>query len=282
MDNKINCLLISTGRTGSTALYNYISVAGELNLPSNKEPHHLISNVDKIAGVYDKLLSLYIDDEGDYFSLYKDSKIHLDASVGYFFYIESVIKKLSNYGEKPKVIYLYREPYSRARSLFNELKKKNISYSDDIYTDVKHKPPEGLWWERYYDNVDYDSVLSRIDEYFDDILLISYDEFSKNPQKATEKALNFMGLELRSTENCYSPINSSKEGIVSEKFAAFSFLGKLLPKKTRRLVKASLGVIMLKIFRKEKMLDGFLNRSDTQYKVLINKVRNKEYACLKK
>src|SRR5690606_10515477 len=120
-----------------------------------------------------------------YEALYNDSKMMIDASVGYFFCVEEVIRKVKEFGQFPKIVFLYREPRSRAASLFNELRKKGIEDAPDLESALKDAAlrTDGLWWERYYDNVRYSDVFEALSNTFD-VLPIEYRHFQASPQVA--------------------------------------------------------------------------------------------------
>ena len=156
---KYVCLIVSTGRAASTSIYRYLDFAGRLNLPKLKEPHFLC-DVTSYEGLNRDISSIYISDKLHYQSLYKHSKLILDASCGYFFSLDNVISNIKalDLAKKPKVIFLYREPISRALSWYNERVKRNLTQADSPITDILSCPHPGLWWENYYDNVLYDSL----------------------------------------------------------------------------------------------------------------------------
>lgn len=209
---RIDCIIISTGRAASTAVYQYLDQAGDLALPLNKEPHYWC-NVKKYKGLGKLLLEIYIDNKTDYFNLYSKSKMHLDASVGYFFCIDEVVEKLNRAGQKPKIIFLYREPVSRATSLFYEEKKKGMIKTDDVLSEIRTIKPEGLWWENYYDNVAYFNVFKVLEKNFNDILCINQAALQTCGNYVIDEILAFLGLEkIRSIQQL--PVNSSAEAAI--------------------------------------------------------------------
>lgn len=213
-ESKVNCLILSTGRAGSTAIYRYINEAGDLNLPINKEPHFLC-DVNSFEGLYDGLVKMCVTNEKDYFDMYSNSEIILDASVGYYFSLDEVIKKLKTLKIIPKIILLYREPVSRAWSLYNELRKKQLTKELSVMDDIQKQRPGGLWWERYYDNVYYYNFFKIIDGYFKNILMINYDSFANDPKKILNIIFDFLKIKKKKDIDC-CPINSSAEALLSQ------------------------------------------------------------------
>jgi len=280
---EIDCLIISTGRAASTAIYKYLGVVGELNLPWNKEPHFWC-DIEKHGDLYDLLCEINIRDDAAYSQLYSNSELVVDASVGYFFYIEEVIRKLSEYGQKPKVIFLYREPVSRAESLFNELKKKDTANSANVSDDIKIKKEEGLWWESYYDNVDYFDAFVKMEDYFNEIIAINYDYFSKNQKKVISLLSSFLkvdAVQLDSLE--LVPINSSKDAVVISKFRFVREFVKFLPKPIKNYIKSIIGERLLKSQKLiQDDLTSYLSNSIAQYQAFRKHIEYKDILCTKK
>jgi len=104
---KQTVFIISTGRAGSTAIYQYLNEMCDLKLPANKEPHFFTS-VKKYKNLDGPILDCYVSSLKKYKKLYEKSKFIIDASVGYFFYIDEFIKRVKKLNINPKIIFLYR------------------------------------------------------------------------------------------------------------------------------------------------------------------------------
>jgi hypothetical protein len=221
---KIDCLICSTGRAASTAVYYYLSQGCNLALPSNKEPHHWV-DINGLNGLYPLIKKIYIANRVAYYELYSNSYKAIDASCGYFFYIDEVIRNLETASEKPKVVFLYRDPITRAASIYNEWKKKGLTSSENVIKDViksKYTKP-GYWWEYYYDNVFYFNFYKTIQSYFQNILIINYSAFAKQPSSTFRKIAEFVGAPIINKLD-YSPLNSSVDAkliLSNNKFIKF-------------------------------------------------------------
>ena len=90
-----NLFIISTGRAASTSLYNFLNEFYDLNLPDNKEPHFFL-DLQKFKKKPEILNYLSVYKLSSYNKLYSKSKIIVDASVGYFFYVDEFIKKFKS------------------------------------------------------------------------------------------------------------------------------------------------------------------------------------------
>ena len=243
---QIDCIIFSTGRSASTALYRYLDLAGNLSLPSQKEPHYWC-DIPSQTGLYDLIWQIYVGDEESYWRLYSESKISLDASCAYFFYLDDVIAKLkkrTRSPEKTKVVFLYREPVSRALSWYNERKKKHLTDAENVLCDMMSVPAPGLWWEHYYDNVMYDAGFSKLQQNFDDILAVNYDYFALQPRAVVAELLGFLGLEPSSLDLLtFDPVNSSQEALVRSGVARLPFsrsVGRRLPPSFKKWISSQL------------------------------------------
>jgi len=286
-DRPVDCLIISIGRSASTAIYKYLNDACVLNLPANKEPHHWC-DIEKFDGRYDLLNELYIKDQEAYFAMYSASKKVIDASVGYFFDIEEVIGKLKAAKQKPKVLFLYRDPISRAISLFNELKKKELTTSQSIDQEILIKRNPGLWWENYFDNVLYLDYFKCMESYFDDLMIVDYNAFASNPSKAFSQIADFIGVPIVNAIN-YSPVNSSLEAKFSADFRRVKeilkvFRFNLLPSG----IKDGLNrYVLTSFYKKDKRrvydnLEISLSNSIDQYNGFKRYIKEKDVLCLKR
>ncbi len=223
---NIDALIVSTGRAGSTSLYNYLGEAAIPGLPQNKEPHFWC-DIRKYGNIGNLLSKIYVDKYDDYFDLYRDSKIVLDASVGYFFCLDEVLKRLKHSGQSPKIIYLYREPVSRARSLYYEELKKGEELKEDLIEEISLEKDPGLWWENYYDNVAYSEVFSNLKKTGWDMICINQMYFKQNTGSVLSAVIEFLGL-TKVADYSSLNLNSSAEAAT---YIRFPYLGRLLGSK---------------------------------------------------
>lgn len=201
-------IIISTGRAASTTVYNYIKKRKTIQIPLNKEPHHFI-NIYVKKGLYKLIQDIYVANFDEYIKLYDNSPIILDASVGYFFYIDEFIENIKKNKLNPKVIYLYREPKSRLSSMMNELSKKGL-IEKNIKNFLDEDFPTDFWWEYHKDNVPYLDVFNKLVANFSKILAIDYLLLENNPSFFFKSIDDFVELENKDiVEEHY--LNSSLE-----------------------------------------------------------------------
>jgi len=262
---KIDCLILSTGRAASTSLYHYIDKRASVGLPWNKEPHTLIdvARYPKRSRVLDEI---YIADLDRYEALYSDSGLMLDASVGYFFYIRELVETLEKLQQNPRVVFLYREPVSRAASLFNELRKKEFERNGTLEEALSEKKPAGLWWENYYDNVPYFDHFVLMKSYFRDVLPISYAAVAENPARVVDTVMEFLGVDA-TTEIEYIKYNSSARAGVAMLGKRWPHLRRLLPRPIRQGVASIYAALYRGPASRPSDIQRYLGYSIDQYRL---------------
>ena len=251
--------IISTGRAGSTAIYNYINKMCDLKLPKNKEPHYWI-NLEKYKNKTGPILDCYVSNLDEYKKLYDKSKIVIDASVGYFFYIDEFINRIKKASIEPKIIFLYREPIGRAYSLFQNFKNLNITKTLKIEEEIVIKWEPGSWWARDYDNVFYYDVYKKLKYNFKDILIMNFDEFKENTNNSVHKIIKFIGFDIVK-KITYEPLNASSDILLKNFFLSFvnNFL-KFFPNFFKKMLRFSLKelfIFSIKNFTKIHMTKTF-------------------------
>lgn len=260
--------MISTGRAASTAIYRYLDAAGELGLPDNKEPHFWC-DVSRYRGLYDLLLEIHTAEADAYWDLYAESKLTLDASCGYFFYIDETIDRLRAMKQRPCVVFLYREPVSRAISFFNELKRKRLTDAETLEEDLARERTDDLWWEYYYDNVFYDECFRKMTAYFDRIIAVNYDHFAQNQRAVLAEILHFLGLsDDRVGELSLEPVHSSRQALAAVYAGRSPLMHSIatrIPAPLRNLIASRIGrVLHAKMADKgpsRQRIEAFLPRS---------------------
>ena len=229
------------------------------------------------------LKNLHIESTEEYHELYSRSNLHIDASVGYFFCIDNVIENLRKNGERPKVVFLYREPNARAISLFNELRKKELTDSSNFMDDISKRKEDGFWWEYYYDNVLYYDNFVKIKSYFNQILSVNYDYFSRNQKEVLKSILDYLEVNDSQLDLLdLSPVNSSGDAIFRSKFKRLGKVERIVPKPVKIAIKRTLGHILYSLQTvKDTNLSQYLAKSVSQYEAFRNYINHEDMLCLK-
>ena len=203
--------IISTGRSASSAMYHHLNKLYNLQLPKNKEPHYYL-NLDNLKNKPKILNKLHIKNKKIYHGLYKKSKISIDASVGYFFNIDSFLKRTKKISKNSKVIFLYREPIERAKSLF--LKQYITGYEKSTNFEKaflrKKSKKNHYWWQFYYNNVNYHENFLKLKKNFKEILVINFDSYPFFLSKIDKIMREFLTFDILEDEkHCLKKVNTS-------------------------------------------------------------------------
>lgn len=279
----VDVIIVSTGRAASTAVYQYLDAACELNLPKNKEPHYWC-DIHKYGGLHSVLKDIHISGFSDYMDIYSRSRIVIDASVGYFFCLDEVIERLKREGQAPKIVFLYREPVSRAVSLFNEERKKGSTDANDVLAEIKRERDPGLWWEYYYDNVLYADCFEKMRSSFDNILAVNYDHFSKDPRSTLEKICGFLELDgINLDKMSFAPVNSSREAVAVSRLRKFRGVGHLVPSFAKDKIVSLVAFLGRKRARHiPPDLKRYLPTSIGQYETFREQIGFEDILCIRK
>jgi hypothetical protein len=196
-----NVFIISTGRSASSAMYQHLNKLYNLQLPKNKEPHYYL-NLHSFKNKPKILSQLYIGNKKNYRRLYKKSKISVDASVGYFFNIDSFLERTKKISKNSKVIFLYREPIERAKSLFLKQYITGYENSTNFKKSFSRKKlkKNHHWWQFYYNNVKYHENFLKLKKNFKEILVINFDSYPFFLSKIDEIMKDFLKLNILDEE----------------------------------------------------------------------------------
>jgi hypothetical protein len=184
--NKIapnkHLIIIGAMKCGTTTLFDLLATHPEISPSIRKEPEFFSENQGhKLQGITD-----YIDlwpaealEAGNYL---------LEASTGYTKYPseKNVAQRMSDYGIKPKIIYMVREPLARIESQLNwGLASHWFSPSWPI-TDDRYVCPSMYFLQ--------------ISKYLDcfpkeDILILDFENFTEDVEAVAARTASFLGID---------------------------------------------------------------------------------------
>lgn len=171
-------LIIGAMKCGTTSLFSYLSTHPQICAAEVKEPEFFSEH---------QRHKIHFRSYGDLWPDFNGSvhRYAMEASTGYTKYPweSSVPERIRDYGIKPKFIYIMRDPFDRIESHFNFNKGKtgwNFSICDKQLISVSN----------YY------RQLERFRRFFpiEDMLLLDFDELSRNPADILVKVYKFLGL----------------------------------------------------------------------------------------
>jgi len=111
MNKMPNFLVIGAQKAGTTSLYEYLEQHPDIFMSKPKEPRFFADD-----DAYSKGLTFY----SKFFVECKDEKMVGEASTAYSFYLNlgKIIKRIYKFNQEIKLIYILRNPISRARSSY--------------------------------------------------------------------------------------------------------------------------------------------------------------------
>lgn len=134
-----NTIIVGAPKSGSSSLYWWLSAHPEVCPSRTKETHFFDDEIHPRFNANANCIEHGLDAYAEYFKhCSTTSKVILEATPIYM-YQANALKRLAQFSEKPKIIFILREPSQRAHSQFrfNKYRLGNIEYSltYDAYLD---------------------------------------------------------------------------------------------------------------------------------------------------
>ncbi len=200
MERWPNFFIVGAPRAGTTSLYEFLKRTKGVFMPSSKEPHYFSVTIDPSL-----INRKPIRDKKKYLQLFKkvnNEKAVGEASTSYLWDTEApklIYKKNPN----SKIIIMLRDPVKRAFSyyLYRISNGRTYTFSDAIRESIEHSDEwdksliiNGGWYaepvKRYLDIFGKDQVK-----------IVIFEEFIKNPLKKVKEVLEFLGVEENPPES---------------------------------------------------------------------------------
>lgn len=194
---KIDFIIGGTQKGGTTALDYYLRKHKQIGMAKKKELHFfdndtLFSNSNIDYSIYEKNFNFFLN-----------KKVYGETTPIYMYW-EPSCKRIYDYNPDIKLIFILRNPISRAFSHWNmefdRRKSYNESFSFAIRNECENNLIENHIQNRMYSYVDrgfYFRQIKRIKNYFDErqILFIKYEDFKKNQRKTLFEIFTFLGVD---------------------------------------------------------------------------------------
>jgi hypothetical protein len=199
--SKVDFFIIGAPKSGTTALYSYLSTHPDIFLPQHKEPNFFAEDYPNIGGrlktfeEYEKLFSNH------------NRKIAGDGSVNYLASV-SAPKSLKKYNPEAKIIMMLRHPvelflsehsqllYSFYEDLENPYQAWQIQEQRKTGQNipVSCREPETLQYKKV---CEHGKNLKKYIDLFPSysILTIFFEDFIRSPQSVYRKVLEFLDLD---------------------------------------------------------------------------------------
>lgn len=223
-------MIIGAMKCGTSSLYDYLIQHPQICPCKTKEPEYFSENQShKIkCETYEELFEF---NENAH-------KYTLEASTGYTKYpLEmNVPKNIYNYGIKPKLIYIVRNPIDRIESHYNFM-QRNENWSLEVLDSHLIKV------------CDYFTQIKHFEEYFDkkDILVLDFEELKNSPIKVLHEIYQFLGLDNGFYPNFFEVKNKTRPISKLErklKRIGFDKVFKLLPNRCKKYAKIIIQIVL--------------------------------------
>jgi hypothetical protein len=168
-------------KCGTSTLYKYLAGHPQVCRCATKEPEFFSEHQGHKRGGVAKY--------GDLWEFYPNRHRYVvEASTGYtkFPREQNVAGRMRDYGIDPKFIYIVRDPYSRIESDYNWSLDK-----------LWFRPGDAITSDRYVSISNYYVQLQQYREIFgrERILVLDFQELSREPGRLLERVSRFLGLE---------------------------------------------------------------------------------------
>ncbi len=201
---KPNFIIAGFPKCGTTSLFHYLKQHPEIFMPKQKELHFFTQpQIFKLnKGPKDKVVKQpHIKSEKEYLELFKSVKDEVavgDASPSYINYPEN-FGMIKQYLNDPKVIVIVRDPINRAYSNYLHLKRE-LRETMDFFSALKNEDNRreesysDFWYYRF--NSTYYKKILMAKKTFSNVLVLTAEEFKRNPEITLKKVYSFLGVKL--------------------------------------------------------------------------------------
>ena len=201
---KPNFIIAGFPKCGTTSLFHYLKQHPEIFMPNQKELHFFTQpQIYKLnKGPKDKVVKQsHIKSEKEYLELFKSVKDEIavgDASPSYINYPEN-FGMIKQYLNDPKVIVIVRDPIDRAYSNYLHLKRE-LRETMDFFSALKNEDNRreesysDFWYYRF--NSTYYKKILMAKKTFSNVLVLTAEEFKRNPEITLKKVYSFLGVKL--------------------------------------------------------------------------------------
>ena len=201
---KPNFIIAGFPKCGTTSLFHYLKQHPEIFMPNQKELHFFTQpQIFKLnKGPKDKVVKQpHIKSEKEYLELFKSVKDEVavgDASPSYINYPEN-FGMIKQYLNDPKVIVIVRDPIDRAYSNYLHLKRE-LRETMDFFSALKNEDNRreesysDFWYYRF--NSTYYKKILMAKKTFSNVLVLTAEEFKRNPEITLKKVYSFLGVKL--------------------------------------------------------------------------------------
>lgn len=239
MSEKLNFLLVSAPKSGSTSVAKYLNDHPEIFIPENKELFYLIADTikktSKIDPLYDSIFNKAILEKEAYDTLFRshNSKIKGEATVHYLYHFKEVISKTKKEYGDIKIIILLRNPTERAFSNYNYLKKEQIITFEkalELEETRRERGYNSFWYFKSLGN--YFKAVKAYTQNFSCVKVVLFEDLIEDPLALMQELYSFLGVNVNFIPNVnkiYNPTLIPKNKLIHILFFWKRHLGIQVP-----------------------------------------------------
>jgi len=189
-----------TTKAGTTSLFNYLKDHPEICPSTYKETRFFINKNYPIKIPTNFHISNGIEEYENFFKHCKDDKIRMEATPDYL-YSENTAKWIYENLPNSKIIFILRNPIDRLISWYrfakqNNFLNKDVSFEDYINMQIKNNKKDKQYLLALEQGKYSKYLQSYIDLFGEDrILVIQFEDLTKNPLSTMKKISNFIGID---------------------------------------------------------------------------------------
>lgn len=199
-----NFVIAGFPKCGSTSMHYYLEEHPEIFLPRQKELHYFsYEKLKKLeAGKDDaEAQKFWVSSLKEYKQHYNEAnseKAVGDVSPSYANHDSAIEKIKKTLGTDVKVILMLRDPVRRAYSNYLHLVREGretLSFYEALLAEDNRKKAgySDFWYYAY--NSDYYEKLERVKSNFDNVLVVTFEEFMKNPVAGIKEVYEFLEVD---------------------------------------------------------------------------------------
>ncbi len=200
-----NFTIAGFAKCGTTSLYHYLEEHPEVFLPKRKELHYF--TYDKVLRHKDKgpkdaeMHKFHTRTFNEYKAQYttvKAEKAIGDISPTYALYDDGLVYLKNTLGADTKMIVVVRDPIKRAYSNYLHLIRENReteSFYDalQLESERQEKGYSNFWYYKFISS--YYQHIKRLKGQFEDVLVVTFEEFMQNPEKGIKEIYSFLEVD---------------------------------------------------------------------------------------
>ncbi len=211
-NRRIDFIVGGTQKGGTTALDHYLRKHPQIGMAKEKEVH-FFDNEDAFSGTNINYSKYHM-----FFDLLKNKKIYGEITPKYLYWKPSC-KRIYDYNPNIKLIFILRNPITRAFSHWNmefDNNSENETFSSAIRIESERIKKSLPLQNRIYSYIDrglYSDQIKRYKDYFPDnqLMFIKYEDYTANQEKTLNNIFGFLGVDANKFTFKYKTVHKRKK-----------------------------------------------------------------------